>query len=79
LRELNAAKKKWDLEGRDVATLAIGERRVFVKKGEGPQVETAKASSPGAAPASTGKPAEKKPAEKKPPPKKEIPDDDRLD
>jgi L-ascorbate metabolism protein UlaG (beta-lactamase superfamily) len=86
LRELNAAKKRWDLENRDVATLAIGERRVFVKKGEGPSAEADRATgkakdswSPPPPPASSAKPAEKKPAEKKPPPKKDIPDEDRLD
>jgi N-acyl-phosphatidylethanolamine-hydrolysing phospholipase D len=87
VRELNAAMKRWDLEGRDVATLAIGERRIFLRKGEGPQAPAEKGndkakdswSTPAAAPASTAKPAEKKPVEKKPPPKNEIPDEDRLD
>lgn len=82
LRELNAAKKKWDLEGRDVATLAIGERRVFVKRGEGPPAGAERPKlSPASvvSPASTPKPVEKKPAEKRVPPKDAVPDEDRLD
>jgi N-acyl-phosphatidylethanolamine-hydrolysing phospholipase D len=34
LRELDAAQKRWKLAPRDVAPLRIGERRVFVKRGE---------------------------------------------
>jgi N-acyl-phosphatidylethanolamine-hydrolysing phospholipase D len=36
LRELSAAQKRWDLGSRKVVPLAIGERRVFLKKGEEP-------------------------------------------
>jgi L-ascorbate metabolism protein UlaG (beta-lactamase superfamily) len=72
LAELAAAQKKWGLGEREVAPLAIGERRVFVKKGEGPAPESpvkAKPSEPPPSPAPATKP----------PPKNEIPDDDRLD
>ena len=70
LKELDAAKKKWDLGKREVVTVAVGERRVFVKVGEGPS-----AAPPPAAPKSNA-PAPGKP----PPPKKnDVPDDDKLD
>jgi N-acyl-phosphatidylethanolamine-hydrolysing phospholipase D len=73
MRELIAAKKKWDLGTREVVPLAIGERRVFVKKGEGPSTSTA-------APAKAAAPPPSPPAEKsKPKPKDDIPDDERLD
>jgi N-acyl-phosphatidylethanolamine-hydrolysing phospholipase D len=77
LRELIAAKKKWDLGTREVVPLAIGERRVFVKKGEGPTSSPAQpsTSTPAAKPAPAPAPAEK-PKSK---PKDEIPDDQRLD
>lgn len=90
LRELAAAQKKWSLGFREVVPMAVGERRVFLKKGQGPTVDTATkergspsettkpAASPGdTAPPSTGTPA---PAPTgKPPPKNDIPDDDKLD
>jgi N-acyl-phosphatidylethanolamine-hydrolysing phospholipase D len=73
MRELIAAKKKWDLGTREVVPLAIGERRVFVKKGAGPSTSTA-------APAKAAAPPPSPPAEKsKPKPKDDIPDDERLD
>ena len=42
LRELDAAKKQWDLGKREVVPIAIGERRVFLRKGEGPTGEPVK-------------------------------------
>jgi L-ascorbate metabolism protein UlaG (beta-lactamase superfamily) len=83
LRGLKAAEKKWDLGTREVVPVAIGERRIFLKKGEGPTAEPAKAQEPDSwsTPASTSKPAEKptpKPASK-PVPKSDIPDDEKLD
>ncbi len=82
LRELEAEKKKWDLGKREVVPLAVGERRVFLRKGEGPTRDPATAKDPNGwatpvTPAST----QAKPATKPtPPPKKsEVPDDDKLD
>jgi len=77
MRALDAAKKKWDLGTREVAPVAVGERRVFLKVGEGPSATPAKAKDPsgwGSA-ASSSKPAPPKP----PPPKNDVPDDDKLD
>ncbi len=70
LAGLEAAKKKWDLGAREIVPLAVGERRVFVKVGEGP--------SPKPAPAPAAKPASA-PATKPAAPKAEVPDDDKLD
>jgi L-ascorbate metabolism protein UlaG (beta-lactamase superfamily) len=80
LRQLEAAKKSWDLAKREVVPIAIGERRVFVKVGEGPPATPAPANEPNqrAAPTTTSKPAPA-PAAKPPPPKNDIPDDDKLD
>jgi N-acyl-phosphatidylethanolamine-hydrolysing phospholipase D len=75
LRELEGAKKKWSMGSREVVTVAVGERRVFIKKGEGPAVP--EPSRPSAAP--TPAPPAPAPAPKKPPPKNDIPDDDKLD
>lgn len=95
LRELEAAKKKWSLGTREVAPLAVGERRIFLKKGEGPSAEgadkrrdtpaettlPAEPAGVSGTPASSAAPAPA-PAPtgtSKPPPKNEIPDDERLD
>jgi len=68
LKALDVAKKKWDLETREVVPIAIGERRVFIKVGEQ------------AAPEPPRKPAAPPPASTKPaPPKNDVPDDDKLD
>jgi L-ascorbate metabolism protein UlaG (beta-lactamase superfamily) len=74
LRELTAAKKKWDLGKREVVPIAIGERRVFVKKGEGPSFDADQAKEPPrpSSPASA-------PSKPEPKPKDDIPDDDRLE
>lgn len=83
LKQLDAAKKKWDLGPREVVPVAIGERRVFVKVGEGPTAAPAKAKDPNswAAPVTPPtKPATRPaPAAKPPPPKNDVPDDDKLD
>ena len=67
LRALDVAKRKWDLGAREIVPLAVGERRVFIKVGEGPTV---------AQPAPAPQPA---PALKPAPPKSDVPDDDKLD
>ena len=70
LKALDAAKKKWDLGKREIVPIAIGERRVFVKVGEGPS----------AAPAAKPAPAKAAPDATKPaPPRADVPDDDKLD
>ena len=79
LKQLTAAEKKWDLGKREVAVVAIGERRVFLKKGEGPSVQPEKAkdswsTTPSVQP---GKAAPKPAA--KPAPKNDISDDEKLD
>lgn len=71
LRDLLAAKKRWAL-GPEIAPLAIGERRVFLKKGEGPPPEQAKSDDSWSKPAPATAPS-------KPAPKTDIPDDDKLD
>jgi L-ascorbate metabolism protein UlaG (beta-lactamase superfamily) len=79
LRGLQAAKKRWAL-GPEIAPLAIGERRVFLKQGEGPAVESPKSKTDDSwsKPATpSGKPAPAPPS--KPAPKSDIPDDDKLD
>ena len=63
LKQLTAAEKKWDLGKREIAVVAIGERRVFLEKGEGPTVQPDKP-----APKPAAKPAPKS-----------IPDDEKLD
>ncbi|HSO30893.1 MAG TPA: MBL fold metallo-hydrolase [Labilithrix sp.] len=68
LKALDVAKKKWDLGTREIVTVAVGERRVFVKVGEGPSA--APAAKPAPAPATKPAPA---------PPKTDVPDDDKLD
>lgn len=45
LHELELAQKRWKVAPREVAPLRIGERRVFVKKGEGPKPAPAKKAS----------------------------------
>jgi N-acyl-phosphatidylethanolamine-hydrolysing phospholipase D len=82
LRGLEAAKKKWSIGFREVAPLAIGERRVFVKKPKpaAPDDEDGKADhdrKAAPAPAAPSPAATPKPAAT--PPKDDIPDDDRLD
>jgi L-ascorbate metabolism protein UlaG (beta-lactamase superfamily) len=74
LKALDAAKKKWDLGTREIVPIAIGERRVFVKVGEGPSAAPA---APAAKPAPA--PAKVTPATKPAPPKNDVPDDDKLD
>ena len=62
--------------------LAVGERRIFLKTGEGPSREPVKAKDKGGwdTPASSSSSSPKpSPAPSKAPPKNEIPDDDRLD
>lgn len=72
LRELGAAERHWDLGNRKVVPLAIGERHVFLKKGE-----EATPLAPPKEPEPAGKP---KPADKpKPKPKDDGPDDEKLD
>lgn len=71
LRELAEAKKAIDLGAREIATLRIGEQRVFMKKGE--ELPPAKAL-PATMPSPPPRPA--LPAEKAAP---RIPDDERLD
>lgn len=68
LRELAAAQKKWSLGTREVVPVAVGERRVFVRVGEGTSVTapSAPTTKPPAPPA-------------RPPPKNDVPDDDKLD
>ncbi len=79
LKQLRLAEKKWDLGKREVAVVAVGERRVFLKKGEGPTgaPEKVKDSWSTPVPAAT-KPADG-PAPKKPAPKSDLRDDDKLD
>lgn len=74
LAELAGAQKRWSMGAREVTPLAIGERRVFLKKGEtqppfDPRAETLAPAKP----ASTSSSPQAKP--KQP----EIPDDDKLD
>ncbi len=76
MRDLIAAKKKWDLGTREVVPLAVGERRVFVKKGEGP---TSSPAQPSTSTPPEGKPAAAPAPAEKPKPKDDIPDDQRLD
>lgn len=70
LRELADAQKKLDLGQRVVAPMEIGERRVFVKVGEGPELPAAPSFPPAA-------PAASEPPEPEPAPT--IPDDDSFE
>jgi len=70
LAGLEKAKKSWKLGMREITPIAVGERRVFLRKGE-----TQPAFDPRAAP----KVAPTTPPPPKTAPKPEIPDDDRLD
>jgi N-acyl-phosphatidylethanolamine-hydrolysing phospholipase D len=85
LRGLAAAKKKWDLGNREVVAVTIGERWVFLKKGEGPSPDAAKAkdtsswSTPATTPAPPPAPAKPAPKPPEKPAKDEIPDDQKLD
>lgn len=76
LAELDAAKSRYGMGGREIATLAIGERRVFLKKGE-----TQATFDPRAAPPSPagGKPASSSSSPSAKPKEPSIPDDDKLD
>lgn len=76
LRGLDAAKKKWSLGTREIVPLAVGERRVFVKKGQGPAPEPPPEATPPPAPAPPA-PAPAPPAPESP--ADDIPEDDRLD
>ena len=69
LRGLEAARKRWELGKREIVPLAVGERRVFVRVGEGPA----------AAPAVKPSPPRGSPPTKPAPPKNDVPDDDKLD
>jgi N-acyl-phosphatidylethanolamine-hydrolysing phospholipase D len=72
LRELDAARKKRTLGGREIVPVGIGEHRVFMKKGD---------KEPEPVPTSTGPPPPA-PAEPPPPPAEpasDIPEEDRLD
>jgi N-acyl-phosphatidylethanolamine-hydrolysing phospholipase D len=80
LKGLTAAQKKWDLGKREVAVVAIGERRVFLRKGEGPSSEPAKAKDTWSEPEKPAtKPAPKPATKPAPTPKNDIPDDEKLD
>jgi L-ascorbate metabolism protein UlaG (beta-lactamase superfamily) len=57
LRELTKAQKKLDLGTRIIAPLAVGERRVFVKVGEGPAIEAPHPTTSPAKPAPPPTPA----------------------
>jgi L-ascorbate metabolism protein UlaG (beta-lactamase superfamily) len=70
LRDLAAAQKKVDLGSRVIAPLAIGERRVFVKVGEAPELPAVRTFPP---PSEAPTPA---PA---PSPASTIPDDDKFE
>jgi N-acyl-phosphatidylethanolamine-hydrolysing phospholipase D len=79
LRGLDAAKRAWDLGSREIATLQVGEQRVFVKKGEvvapaTPPSVTMPVPLPAARPASEesgdGEQQKSEPS---------IPDDEKLD
>lgn len=74
------AKGKTVMGGKEIAPVPIGTRRVFLRKGEGPNPEKSQFSVPASA---VGPPmAPPTPATPPPPPpskKDEIPDDDRLD
>ncbi|OJY29766.1 MAG: hypothetical protein BGO98_49005 [Myxococcales bacterium 68-20] len=72
LRELANAQKKLDLGTRVIAPMEIGERRVFVKVGEGPELPAAPSFPPPA-------PAEPAPAAPAPAPTPTIPDDDSFE
>jgi len=76
LRGLLAAKKRWVL-GPEIAPLAIGERRIFLKQGEGPSAEPAKKTDSWSAPTPSTPATSKPTAPSKP--KADIPDDDKLD
>jgi L-ascorbate metabolism protein UlaG (beta-lactamase superfamily) len=80
LKGLTAAQKQWDLGKREVAVVAIGERRVFLKKGEGPSAEPAKARDAWESPAASTTPSKAAtPSKPSPKPKSDIPDDEKLD
>jgi N-acyl-phosphatidylethanolamine-hydrolysing phospholipase D len=78
LRELDAAQKKANLQSwRQVAPIAVGEQKVFVKVGEDPKPKAKKLPPPSPA---TPPPAPKPPAKNEKNEKKnEIPEEDRLD
>ena len=81
LKGLAAAQKKWDLGKREVVPVAIGERRIFLKKGEGPSAEPEKAKDSWSAPATkpASAPATKPASAPAAKPKNDIPDDEKLD
>jgi hypothetical protein len=86
LRELETAKKRMVLGSKhDITTVGIGERHVFVKKGEGPSPDDDAAKAKDKDDGGWSTPASKPeaPAPSKPPskpaPKNDIPDDDKLD
>ena len=70
LKQLDAAKRKWDLGKREVVPLAVGERRVFLRVGEGPAAEPAKGK---------GTSREAPPAPTMKSPEDNVSDDDKLD
>lgn|GEM_PF-376347 len=71
LRQLEIARKRYDLGAREIAVLAIGEQRVFIKAG-GKHEDLPKSEPPTVVPSPSPAPA-------KPDHVKSIPDDDRLD
>jgi N-acyl-phosphatidylethanolamine-hydrolysing phospholipase D len=82
LRDLESAKKKWSMGSREVVPVAVGERRVFLKTGEGPKADAAKAKDPGGWGSSSPSKPSPSPSPSPAPtskPKADIPDDDKLD
>lgn len=61
-----AASKRYDLGARVIAPLTIGERRVFIRSGEGPKLEDQKPTPP---PAPSAPPAQKP----------TVPDEDKFE
>jgi L-ascorbate metabolism protein UlaG (beta-lactamase superfamily) len=79
LRELEAAKKTRVLGSKQVVPVAVGERRIFLKQGEGPSPEPVKAKGESSWGSPTSSPGQVAPPPPKTPPKTDIPDDDKLD
>lgn len=78
VRMLAAAQARYDMTGRVVAPLQIGEQRVFLKAGEDPAASKVNAVAP-QPPRPPEKPWTPPIPTAKPKPKEEIPEDDRLD
>ncbi|MBX3189838.1 MAG: MBL fold metallo-hydrolase [Labilithrix sp.] len=75
LAMLEATKAKTVMAGKEIVEIPIGQRRVFLKKGEGP--DEARGFAVPASPVDPSPPPEAPPPP--PPAKSTIPDDDRLD